>query len=652
MPLRVAIWLLLLFCAAPLFAARVVVVTLDRTPPSLALTQVPTKLAPHGGAAMALMTVRTAQDAQLHFVADGYLTINAGVQTRSMSPLPAVQLTPRQLSLAEYGNALLEPPPAPGALGDALHAHGLRTGAIGSVEALALLMDGQGTVDIGDTALLHPTSDDAARVNDLLAQVDVAAIDATVLLQRDPQALHWLSALITPLPEHTTILLCSPNGAIDPGIPWTPGWAVLLRQPKEISGLYSPSTRRSGLIANTDIASSIAAWAGVAETVGIGRPVYAAGHVHACHLLAIDRGLRTRTSLRKPVFLGFVIGATVLLALMTLAAFGWHSRRQRVWRGIVHTIAVLIPAGWLTLATTGFRPTSPQVLAQELLVGAVLALAIIWFFRRQRVPALWLATAAVILLGNACSREWNLFNFISFSALKDGRFYGLGNPAAGLTTAGVLVLAVLGIGWGHTLARRVTLWLPWAAAGWIFWSSGAANFGMGIATGVMAGTIFIISLPRGLRVRWFLATCVLGMALLGGLVWIDVGTGSGSHIARLVGDITAHGLGPLWTVMERKGLMAWKLLQVTDWTYMLLFSYTALVVLLEKLRAWYPDQRRVMLLLGAGLAATLAALALNDSGVEPAGILASCMVTCFVGLSADACEPAPAMPMPADVEQV
>jgi hypothetical protein len=612
--------ILALACATPA-AARVVVITIDQTSTEFGLRRVPAALAPDGNAALALVACRTAHSGELRPVEEGYLSINAGMTCKVDRPLPADAAGQR----AWWEEARAANPGA-GALGDALHGSGLRTGACGSAYGALLLADHEGNVDTVDARPLRPTAREATRVLSLLARTDVAVID----LRSDQETmLPWLAALLRKIDPATTVLICSPNPMRDPQIAWPPTWAVRLSSPGP-TALYSPSTHRAGLVANTDLGAGIAAEAGVDRPVGIGKPYLRKGETTAADLLSLEGALRIRHLLRPPVFLRYII--ILSLAMVALAAIVlWGGRRAgRIWPAIARALAVAIAASWVVAAVTGLWPTSPAHLLMEAGLGLTLAAVIVLVCRREKVAALWIAAGAVSLIAFYANPNWTLFNQVSYLVLSLSRYYGLGNPGAGMIAAAALAGAALGVG-GKAPWRQATLALPWLAAGWIFWGGGGANFGMGIATAAMATAIVVAQADGKKRVSVLIACGIGAVVLLAGLVMVDRLSGEQSHIARLLARVQQEGGAPLWEAMLRKGHMALRLLTHSSWTYLLLAS---LAVLLAggAGRRREPDDPRTTVLMWGGLACIGFSMLLNDSGVEPAGLLAACVATIAVDL--------------------
>ena len=648
--------LLLLAVTVPAAAAQVVLVTIDNVSPGVGFTTVAAALAPDGRAARALLVGGTARRrADLYDRGDAYLTMNAGSPAATANLLDTLMEDGRRLNLAAYLEAGYQRiPPDLGNLGAALQDHGLRTAAVGSANALGLIMNRRGTANVVDPRPLQATAADLARTRRLLSRADVAVVDISGMWSLNEQeSLAWLKSLLDGLASSTRVLVCCPMPIIDEATSWAATWVIMPRTPASGMALYSPSTRRAGLVANTDIAATLASWAGVAGRVGNGRAITPSGKITTRQLTTLETALRERTRLRAALLLRFAYVLTFSLLALAVLVSRWGRRSAFVGAVsqdgcavseprnpclvaknpgfAIEGIAVLIPAGWLAFTVTGIFPSAPATLALELAGGLLLALAAALLFRGQRVPVLWLSAAIALLCCYLVVPNWNYYNLVSYNVLRDSRYYGLGNPAAGMVVAGVLAFAMLTLA-GSRRWRLAALLLPWGVAAWIFLTSGAANFGMGLAATVVAFVTAIVRIPARRRLAWVLGLGALMILLLGGLIAYDVLSGRESHIARLATDIGREGLAPLGQVILRKGRTAWRLLSITVWSYILEAALIVLGVFLLKTRAWWRENARVRELLWIGLAAVGASLLLNDSGVEPASLLATCLVTGLVSL--------------------
>lgn len=644
----VSLILFLIGLLAPAYAARVVILTVDRTSNAFGVRDLPAALQCRG-IATALVVARTAQSSRLNVRGDGYLTVNSGVPSYIVAPPNAMLLSPRSVDLGVYARDedVGEIPGYLGTLGTALHQHGLRTGAIGSTEALLMLIDRAGTVTHGDPRPLLPTPQDLQRTRRLLPTVDVVCVDVSRMCHRDPsRALKWVRDLLQTLPDETQVIACCLNPPAGDGtVQWPMTWALRLSPPATNTAWYSPATRRAGIITLADLGATILHAATGDPTLGQGRACAPRGDVTAQALLAFDDAIRRRAAWRSAGYLSFIIALAVLLALLAVSMYAARRIPHPIWETLRRVVTVIVPMGWLAYACTGIWPTSAAATLGEAAAGIVVALLLMHVCGRYRVFALWGAVGLVVFLGTVGIANWPLFNQTSYLVSQGARFYGIGNTTAGLLTAGMLVAGVFGLTASQRAVRTLTRVGLVTLAIWILWAPGGANFGMGMAAFMLVTVLQLSTLPARARWRWGIGCGVCGALGVAGLIWYDMASGAHSHVAHLAREVGENGLLPLGIVIQRKLLMAVKLLRSSDWSYVLVTGGVGLVIWLRNAQFWWMRETRVRLLLAAGLASTLVALALNDSGVEPAGVLLACVVTGLSTLT-DLCEKAPEASIP------
>lgn len=614
-------------------AEKIVITIFNQVSPYDGFGPIAASLSADGKVARALMIARTGQKFEDVTLADGCMTINAGIPQRIDIPLEYLLKEGKQLDLSwESTGGLRSSLEGTGALGDQLQRHGLRTAALGSAEALAVVMNSEGRADIVDSKLLTATTASLKRAKKLLEDCDVLVIDASIMwLQDDMAAIQWLKNFYAICPASTSFLLCSPVPPDVSGVNYPASWVILFPVAKKSMTLYSPSTRRAGIVVNTDMASTIMALLDKDVTVGYGRAVITTERKTASQLLAMNHALESRTRLRSPIFIRYANSLAIILLFASLLLFGLNGKHHNFIKRSIRIIALIITASWLLLSLTGIMPTSARALMIEFSAGALLAALLAVLFRHHRILCYWVTIALAIVICCNLFVDWPLYNTASYLVLKDSRFYGLGNPLAGLVTAGALALCILGQKWSPRM-RLATTMVPWLAAAWIISGQGAANFGMGIASAVMAMVITIYRIPLEKRLRWSVVIIVSMVVLLSAFIWYDYSSGSGTHVTQLVLSISKDGMVPLFEVVLRKGSMAIRLLHGSSFSLVLAAALLAIFSFLIKTVPFWRGNVQSGLLFWGGFSAIAASLLLNDSGVEPAAILAVFIFTSMASL--------------------
>src|SRR5207253_9647975 len=149
--------------------------------------------------ALAVRTVDSPTDRTSAFV-----TIGAGNRARGRG------LTPAQWDRIAAANARLHFGSVPGALGEALHRHGVRTGVIGDAggPAALALADRSGHVDVSEAPA---PGDEAAATGRALASAVVVVVELRGAIERDDSVLARLLGRVDPAKD-TVLVLGTPAG--------------------------------------------------------------------------------------------------------------------------------------------------------------------------------------------------------------------------------------------------------------------------------------------------------------------------------------------------------------------------------------------------------------------------------------------------------
>jgi hypothetical protein len=275
------------------------------------------------------------------------------------------------------------------------------------------------------------------------------------------------------------------------------------------SGLTSDTTRRSGVVASVDVPKTIRNFLGLPVSEELpGSPIRVEGEPPTeLH----QRYLEYR---RVVVPTGVVVLAFTLLALLVALVVLFTGRGSP---GVVRAVAVWGVVGvslQVGLLAGSWLPTfEPWVVALTVGgVGFLVAAAALWWGRGTlvRVPAAVAVLALAFLLVDALLGWRSLLTpLLGGSALDGVRFYGLGNPYAGVVLAGSVLAAALippPVGVALMLAAALFAGLPFLGA----------DLGGGITLFVVAGLWYGLRGWRSARagVLWAAAGGLAGAVLL------------------------------------------------------------------------------------------------------------------------------------------
>jgi hypothetical protein len=355
-----------------------------------------------------------------------------------------------------------------------------------------------------------------------------------ILAARQPGDLIY--AMRAPPPGVTRLL---PTGILGPGY--------------QGSVLYSPTTRRVGLVAATDMAPT------VLHYLGVPIPKQIQGRVIETRADGNAEDVRTSMS-RLDVVLGRRGPALrfFALAFVALMAAAWFARRRR---GVRAALRIgFLGAMWLpgtALITSAIAPSNAVELATlsvgSLALGAITDRLAPWPVAPAIPAAIVFGAHAVDLaLGSPL-----IGGSLAGPNPKAGsRFFGIGNELEIMLSLEVL----LGMGAALTLVPRRYLPRMFALACLIaaaIIGSGrlGADVGGVITLGAGAAGAVLASLGGPLTRRRLLLAALVPVAAVAALVALDVVTSGGAHLTRTV---LHGGVGSLLDTVQRRLTLSFK----------------------------------------------------------------------------------------------
>jgi hypothetical protein len=568
-------------------------------------------------------------------------------------------------------------PSQPGALGDALHAAGMRTAVIGNADtgstllpvgsaarprsrpAAVALMDRNGRVDfghVGPSLLAHGSSDPFSRAADVEAmtrafdraqdQADIVLIDtgdmdrsaafaavatagraAEVRRAALANADQLLGHVVASVGADTLVLVVSVD---PPGDEWHTTPMVATRPGLPRGYLHSPSVRRLGVVTLTDVAPTVLDALGVAVPQAmIGHPLrYHPGDGDVGSLERLDRDAAFRERIYFPITLGYIIFQAViyLLAMVSFGRLGGVGRAGAVLKWIVLGVAAWPLATFVLRAVPGvarLNGAAVFVLLAADVVIVLLALALASGGRRHSLSALsWIlgATIALLAVDVAFGARLQTSSILGYSLHTAARFTGLGNTAFAVLAASTVLFGVIHV-WAAP-RRSEALWTVGALFAFVVLLDGAPSLGDdvgGILTlvPVFGITLFVLS-GRKVRLRTLVVVGLCAAAVLAVATGVDLlrPAESRTHLGQLVTDMRTSGSGTFTTTLARKfatNLRTYK----SVWLWVIVIIAVYLVFFVAWGRGWarlVPKGSPLRVGVLAVLAAGLAGNFLNDSG--------------------------------------
>ncbi len=480
-------------------------------------------------------------------------------------------------------------------------------------------------IELGDWARLDevasevlPETQQAYRSR-ILAEMDrfLGELLRRLNLQQD------LLIVVSPTPPREGIKagdLLTPVVFVGRGI--SPGFAV------------SPSTRRVGIILNTDLAPTILTFLNFKPPEGLmGRPVTFTVHEGGLDYLAsLNDQLVTRHNLRVPIIQTYMFFQIVIV----LASIACIVSREFRLASTFHLrflllVAMSFPLACLFVPMFPFCGATVMVLQTVVLLFVVSSLAGIMCRRSALLPLafLSLATVATIIIDLMLGAPLQKQSILGYDPLGGARFYGLGNEYMGVLVGA----AILGCGILLSLARRqpAARWIL-LVTGPIFalclYSIAAPGVGANMGGAITAAMAFLVSLLGFVGVRFRSLTLVAVVTsipvIVGMVAAIDsLGGAQQSHVGRAVSLILGEGgLPAALDIIHRKLAMNFKLIKYTIWTKVFLVSLGGLVLLfyrplgrMQSFKAKFPFLYTAFVGITV---ASIAALVFNDSGIVAA----------------------------------
>ena len=582
-----------------------------------------------------------------------------------------------------------------GLLGDAVHAAGGQTLAIGPGGALAAA-DGRGRVDHyapkpgqaprrdwRSAALTVVDVDDIARTY-VDAGVTLGGDQAAVNPARRARAAHaadrQVAAVLARAPKGATIMVAGVSSeSADTRLR-----AGLVTGPDPSGGTYRPgyltsaATHRTGLATLTDITPTLLgaigaqtpadAVVGKAWENGAERPSDL--REAAADLVGADEAARTSSAVLAPFFV-VLVAVQVLLYLLAAVVlrrrFPGRSRRRRRVLSATRIVALAGAAGpaasYLANLVPWWRADHPLPTVIGCMVAAdvlVVALALGGPWRRGVVvPGAIVACVTALTLGLdvLTGSHLQLNSPTGYSFLVGGRYYGFGNMAFAVFATSVLLAAtglahVVSRRWGRRAAVVAVVVAGLAAVALDGWPSWGADVGGVIAIVPGAAVAALMVAGRRISLVRLGLFCAAGVAVIAVIAVADFlrPAASRTHLGVFVQEVIDGAAGPILTRKLFAMLHSLSNVWVTS------LAICALLFLFLVLRR--PTQYRASALdlaysrapaLRAGLTGVMVTAVIgclvNDSGVQIAALALTVAVPLALAASLRALDLGPLRPV-------
>jgi len=366
---------------------------------------------------------------------------------------------------------------------------------------------------------------------------------------------------VSSAPAGAAIVVVSAAGAATPGHGASAG-IVLVSGGGYGSGLLtSVSTRRGGLVTDSDVAATVGAIAGATDALkaGIAASVLDDGRMAAdrvAWLARVSVFLTAVEKIRVPIFNVYTAAMVVLLLGGWFVAERYRTAaKYAYWSLVLRRFIVLglvFPVGGTLLHVADRLPDTPQRVVSLLLAAS----GLLWIFAEfawhkwgtaGAIAFSGLAAALILGIDQLAGATLSLSSIFSYSPLIGFRFFGIGNEGAAILFGGALVGLSLELDAAKSSARvrRISIAGVGAAAVIV---CAAPFFGANVIVAVWGTATFAAFWLAAERRRIRTADMLFALALVGAafaaMVALDRYTG-GTHIGRAVGEVAGGGLGAL-----------------------------------------------------------------------------------------------------------
>ncbi len=576
-------------------------------------------------------------------------------------------------------NAELAYGAVPGLLGSTLKKNGFKIAVLGNAdingenhrEVCLIAMDEKGLIPLGNVgstfclndssmlggyrtdydALLDSAREFLGKADFLVVELgDIGRIDSqnhlaeeAVVVAQKTKAIRNIDQFIGSLleatsPKDTLVIIVSPTSS-----------RAMLKEkarlnPLIISGpgfkggtLSSDTTRRHGIVTNTDIAPTVFSFLGAEVPYQVsGRSIFAVSQKEPIpYLLNLKTKATTIYQIRNTVLTAFTLFVIVSILISLFALFA--ERRGKMIKKGRHVVLQLLLLWVISLPLAFlFQPSFVAKLpwgAALFSFMLALVLALLSFCLRKKsilgpIMTISIATSLALLCDAILGSKLMLQSFLGSCPIAGGRFYGLGNTYMG-AVVGSSIVGITALTTKFHKNRRialtvVTLFLLVVCVV-VGYSKFGANVG-GLITMAGASVVTWIRL-KGERANWrrLLYIAVVVLLLLVIVVSADLLVGSGqSHAGRTIELIKTDGAKAVFDIISRKLTMNVRGIGSTPWGGILVVMVLFLPMVLMRLEQsdWITPELLWFFqgLVGASGGAIFA-LIFNDTGIVAAGII-------------------------------
>ncbi|MDS1029497.1 hypothetical protein RDV78_03145 [Bacillota bacterium LX-D] len=392
----------------------------------------------------------------------------------------------------------------------------------------------------------------------------------------------------------------------------------------EAGFLTSPSTRRLGLVTNTDILPTILKhWELPVPPSFVGRSIYSQKADNTlASLVEINTRLVSNYN-HRPLILKPYIIMQIIFILGSIPLLLFFSKK-RVIQGVTFGTIYFLIAPWLIIIFGLCQTKLPFLsLALFLALNFILTAVIYYLPLNNLRKMLWigLATALTLMLDLLFQLGLIQNSPLGYDPIIGARYYGIGNELSGILIGSILLSMPLFFTEKKLFYKIIGVSLLTLAALLIFLPQFGADAGGLITTSIAFGYLLFSFRQKKRPVQLaiilsFLTLLLLGAVLLGDL-YLD--KNNYSHLGLAIYNILQQGPVAALDIIERKVTMNIKLFNYSIWTKALISFILAFAVLLFRPRGRVlrlkKENPALYKSFSSILIASIVGLMVNDSGI-------------------------------------
>ena len=484
-------------------------------------------------------------------------------------------------------------------------------------------------LDLGDTSRVELSRANCA--DTIVAKQRIQA------LERNDRLMGKLLQLIDL--KNTMVVVVTPNTNSDMvlagNFTLTP---IVVYNPEGQPGyLTSPTTRRSGLVANVDLLPSIVSYMSRERNPGAMTTVAAHGNEFSDLAAKVKLFQDIRNS-RNPFHYVFMLLAFLMLVMAYLACIQNNSRIAPYLNIVVFTV-LSMPLVYLFLGYSNYKYLALLLVLSPVAAWIVARIVLSLTNSVESGLALLTSLTAILLLID-CFRgsPWMLVSPLGSDTIAGGRFYGIGNDYMGVLVAASVIATMLLINQiraGRAIKTLLGL-LPLSALAFTIGSPEiGANVG-GLITALVALGMFIATTTRT-RITFKRLFMIGLVAVIGVLIVAELDatfSANPSHAGKAITSLFTGGYEVFLSIIIIKlGILGSTVIH-SSWTIILVLDLLLLLILkLKKPEIYqsfaknYPvlaDSNRILAY------ATMALFAFNDTGVIASALILLYITGCLL----------------------